>query len=83
VEHGEGRGAAGVAALGERHAVIAQELGNRLRALEVEGRRYDIGARFGLLRAQIALAMAGQLRDEVLATMVEAMAESSRSREGG
>ena len=60
------------------------ELAERERylALEVQGRRYDVGARFGLLRAQIALAMAGQLRDEVLATMVEAMAESSRSQEG-
>jgi UTP--glucose-1-phosphate uridylyltransferase len=40
-------------------------------ALEKSDRRYDIGARYGLLTAQLALALSGQDRDEVLAQLVE------------
>lgn len=50
-------------------------------ALEVRGMRYDIGTRFGLLRTQIALAMAGSTRDELLTTLAETLAEC-RARNG-
>ncbi len=58
------------------------ELARRERylALEVAGRRYDIGARYGALAAQIALALAGQEREAVLTTIVETIAESGALR---
>lgn len=46
----------------------------RYLALELRGRRYDIGVRYGLLTAQLALAFDGKDRDEVLSTLVELMA---------
>ena len=49
-------------------------------ALEVAGTRYDIGAKFGLLQAQIALAMDGRDREHVLTTIVELLAEASQRR---
>lgn len=52
----------------------------RYLALEMSERRYDLGARYGLLTAQLALALAGCDRDEVLAQMVELLAQrESRS----
>jgi len=51
-------------------------------ALEVAGRRYDIGGKFGVLQAQIALSMAGRDRDRVLATLTELLAESALLRDG-
>jgi UTP--glucose-1-phosphate uridylyltransferase len=46
----------------------------RFLALELQGRRYDIGAKYGLLTAQLALAMEGKDRDEVLSSLVELLA---------
>ncbi len=46
----------------------------RCLAAELSGRRYDIGVKYGLLTAQLALALAGQERDEVLAGLVELLA---------
>jgi UTP--glucose-1-phosphate uridylyltransferase len=43
-------------------------------ALQVAGRRYDMGGKYGLLFAQLALALDGRDRDEVLAQMVELLA---------
>lgn len=45
-------------------------------ALEIQGSRYDIGKKYGLLHAQVALSLAGQERNRVLKTIVEALAES-------
>jgi UTP--glucose-1-phosphate uridylyltransferase len=44
-------------------------------ALEDTGRRYDLGARYGLLTAQLALALSGRDRDEVLTHLIELLAE--------
>lgn len=44
-------------------------------ALEVEGSRYDIGADYGLLFAQLALSFAGKDRDRVLSSLVEMLAQ--------
>ncbi|MEO8593592.1 MAG: sugar phosphate nucleotidyltransferase [Candidatus Solibacter sp.] len=44
-------------------------------ALEEDGRRYDLGARYGLLVAQIALALNGQDRAQVLSQMLELLAD--------
>lgn len=46
-------------------------------ALEVKGNRYDLSRRHGLLRAQIALGLAGEAHDETLSTMVELLAEAN------
>jgi UTP--glucose-1-phosphate uridylyltransferase len=46
----------------------------RYLACELSGRRYDIGVKYGLLTAQLALALDGQDRDEVLASLVELLA---------
>jgi UTP--glucose-1-phosphate uridylyltransferase len=46
----------------------------RYLALEVEGRRHNLGLKYGLLNAQLALALNGQDRDEVLTQLVELLA---------
>lgn len=49
-------------------------------ALEVKGARYDLSTRHGLVRAQLALGLAGQAHDEVLTTMVELLAEANAAK---
>lgn len=48
-------------------------------ALEVQGRRYDIGTKYGLLQTQLALALNGSERDEALSVMLEVVAENMRA----
>ena len=43
----------------------------RYLAYEVQARRYDIGVKYGLLAAQLALALEGEEREEVLSLLVE------------
>jgi UTP--glucose-1-phosphate uridylyltransferase len=43
-------------------------------ACELHGRRYDIGVKYGLLTAQLALALDGEDRDEVLSGLLELLA---------
>jgi len=43
-------------------------------ALEESNRRYDVGVRYGLLTAQMALALAGRDREQVLANLLELLA---------
>jgi len=50
----------------------------RYLAFELEGNRFDIGAKYGLLTAQLALALAGQDRDEVLSSLLELVARGGR-----
>lgn len=61
-----------------------QELARRERylAAELHGERYDIGSRYGLLLAQMALGMAGRDRDDMLAEIAALLAESKRTRKG-
>ena len=54
------------------HALAAQR---RYLAFSVAGQRYDIGATYGLLHAQLALALAGKDRDAVLTQLVEMLAQ--------
>jgi UTP--glucose-1-phosphate uridylyltransferase len=58
------------------NALAARE---RYLALELHGRRYDIGLKYGLLTAQLALALEGRDRDEVLSTLVEMLAAKASS----
>ena len=46
----------------------------RYLALELNGTRYNIGVKYGLLVAQLALALNGDEREEVLAKLVELLA---------
>ncbi len=53
-------------------------------ALEQTGRRYDIGAKYGLFWAQLALALDGQHRNSVLAQLLELVAlHGTEAREIG
>lgn len=47
----------------------------RYLACEISGRRFNIGVKFGLLNAQLALALDGHDREEVLAQLVELLAQ--------
>jgi UTP--glucose-1-phosphate uridylyltransferase len=47
----------------------------RYLAFEAAGRRFDIGAQYGLLTAQLALGLAGNDREEVMAAVIEVLAQ--------
>jgi len=49
-------------------------------ALQERALRYDVGVKYGLLTAQLALALNGRDRDQVLANLVELMAAQSMGR---
>lgn len=49
----------------------------RYLASHLAGRRYDLEARYGILMAQIALAMEGKHKDELLTSLVELLARTS------
>lgn len=71
------------AAAGSRPVSLTEALSNLARnekylADEIDGRRYDIGLKYGLLTAQLALALEGKDRDEVLAGLVELLASRAR-----
>ena len=53
------------------HALAARQ---RYLAFSIGGRRFDIGAPYGLLLAQLALSLAGRDRDRVLTQLVELLA---------
>ena len=56
-------------------AALARMANNeRYLACELNGRRFDIGVKYGLLIAQLALALSGKDRDEVLSGLVELLA---------
>ncbi len=57
------------------HALAARR---RYLAFSIAGRRFDIGAPYGLLFAQLALTLAGRDRDQVLAQLVELLATRLR-----
>lgn len=63
------------------HTVTLSNALNRLAnqekylALEIDEQRYDLGVKYGLLEAQLALALNGRDRDEVLTKLVTLLAE--------
>jgi UTP--glucose-1-phosphate uridylyltransferase len=69
-----------VAAAGEQGRVQLSAALSRLveheryLACELDGRRFDIGVKYGLLTAQLALALNGRDRDEILLGLVELLA---------
>jgi UTP--glucose-1-phosphate uridylyltransferase len=74
------------AAAGEQGGVTLSEALARLArqeqylALEIPGARYDVGVKYGLLTAQLALALNGQDREEVLSRLLELLALREEGR---
>ena len=66
--------AASNAPLGLSPALHALAAKRRYLAFTVAGRRFDIGAPYGLLFAQLALSLSGRDRDRVLTQLVELLA---------
>jgi UTP--glucose-1-phosphate uridylyltransferase len=52
----------------------------RYLAMESEGRRYDVGVKYGTFSAQLALALAGRDREEVLARLLELVLRRTTDR---
>lgn len=50
-------------------------------ALEMHDSRYDVGVKYGLLTAQLAIALRGQDRNEVLTKLLELLAQRDLNRE--
>lgn len=74
------RAAAPDQTLGLSPALHAMAGRRRYLALAVAGRRYDIGSRYGLLLAQLALSLAGRDRDTVLTQIVELLAHPANGQ---
>lgn len=55
------------------HALAEKQ---RYLALKIDGRRYDIGADYGLLNSQLALSLGGRDRDQVLGQIIELLAQT-------
>ena len=51
----------------------------RYLAMEIKGRRYNIGVKYGLLKSQLALALSGKDRDEVLTELLDLVAAKAES----
>jgi UTP--glucose-1-phosphate uridylyltransferase len=65
-------GAQGGVTLSQALAELAKR--EQVLALEKWDWRYDVGVKYGLLMAQLALALSGQDRDEVLSQLLELLA---------
>lgn len=68
------------ASLSEALAILATR--EKYLALEERTRRYDLGDRYGLLTAQLALALSGQDRENVLARLLEMLAQRETASAG-
>jgi UTP--glucose-1-phosphate uridylyltransferase len=79
IEKRLGTGSDAVVHLSSALADLAR--GERYLAFEASGQRYDIGSKYGLLTAQLALALSGEDRGEVLESLVELLAQT-RPRTG-
>ncbi len=63
--------------LGLSAALDALAEKRRYLALKIDGRRYDIGADYGLLNSQLAISLGGKDRDQVLGQIIELLAQTS------
>jgi UTP--glucose-1-phosphate uridylyltransferase len=80
IEHKAGSGnGQGPITLSSALAELAR--GEKYLALEQTGARYDVGVKYGLLTAQLALALNGCDREEVLARLLELLAQRNLARE--
>ena len=71
-KHVERAGPKGGVSLSSAQAELAAR--EQYLALEQHDWRYDVGVKYGLLTAQLALALSGQDRDEVLSRLIELLA---------
>ena len=62
------------------HALNVMAGREKYLAIELEDMRYDLGVKYGLLQAQLALGLSGRERDEVLSMIVELLAVTSNGR---
>ena len=71
-------GPEGRVTLADALAILARR--ERYLALDMGGRRYDVGVKYGTFTAQLALALSGQDREQVLSILLELLAlrESDR-----
>ena len=56
------------------HALSELSRRERYLAMQVKGVRHNMGMKYGLLRSQLALALSGQDRDQILTELVELLA---------
>jgi UTP--glucose-1-phosphate uridylyltransferase len=70
----------GAATLSAALAEVARQ--EQYLALEEDGRRYDLGQRYGVLIAQLALALNGPHRAQVLGQMLELLADREMAESG-
>jgi UTP--glucose-1-phosphate uridylyltransferase len=47
-------------------------------ALEMKGNRYDTSKKLGLMQAQLALGLAGSVKEEILSSIIQILAESGK-----
>ena len=80
VSEGHGPAAGGRVTLSDALAQLAGR--EKYLAMEERAQRYDVGVKYGLLMAQLALALNGRDRDEVLARLVELLATREVGRDG-
>ena len=73
--------ATGRASLSSALAVLAQQ--EQYLAMIQHGQRFDVGVKHGLFTAQLALAMNGQDRDEVLTQLIQVLATRNSLTEKG
>jgi UTP--glucose-1-phosphate uridylyltransferase len=76
-----------VSASGPSRPSLSEAVGLLLRkqrylALSIEGSRYNIGVKYGLLVAQLALGLAGSDRDQILTELVELMMPRQAAGDG-
>jgi UTP--glucose-1-phosphate uridylyltransferase len=50
-------------------------------ALEMKGNRFDTSKKLGLMEAQMALGLSGQMRDEMLSSVIQILANSGKQNE--
>ena len=62
--------------IGVTHSLAEIAESERFLATELDGTRFNLGERHGLLRAQIALALAGPHRDDILTSIIQLLASS-------
>lgn len=61
---------------------ILQELSGleKYLALEIKGNRYDTSKMLGMIQAQIALGLAGTIKDELMSSIIQIMAETEKRK---
>lgn len=63
---------------------VLQELASKDKylALEIKGNRYDTSKKLGLIQAQLALGLAGTIKDDLLTVIIQSLAESNKRNSG-